>query len=79
MMEGLFRRSAAALAVAMPLAAAAVDYTGTDYEPWSYSAGCVAWRATESLFHSSTVVDVPATGVIVEEDAYTFGTSGHPW
>ena len=78
-MEGLFRRSAAALAVAMPLAAAAVDYTGTDYEPWSYSAGCVAWRATESLFHSSTVVDVPATGVIVEEDAYTFGTSGHPW
>ena len=78
-MEGLFRRSAAALAVAMPLAAAAVDYTGTDYEPWSYSAGCVAWRATESLFHSSTVVDVPADGVIVEEDAYTFGTSGHPW
>ena len=70
---------AAAIAFALPLAAmAVVDYTGTDYAPWSYSAGCVAWRATESLFHSSTVVEVPADGVIVEENAYAFGT-GHPW
>lgn len=72
-------RLVAAFALALPLAAMAVDYTGTDYEPWSYSAGCVAWRATESLFHSSTVVDVPADGVIVEENAYALGSSGHPW
>ena len=73
------RRLAAATLFALPLTALAVEYTGTDYEPWSYSAGCVAWRATESLFHSSTVVDVPADGVIVEGNAYTLGTSGHPW
>lgn len=71
-------RLVAAFALALPLAAMAIDYTGTDYEPWSYSAGCVAWRATESLFHASTVVDVPADGTIVEGDAYAFGT-GHPW
>ena len=72
-------RLAAAFALALPLAAMAVDYTGTDYEPWSYSGGCVAWRATESLFHGSTVVDVPADGVIVEGDAYALNTAGHPW
>lgn len=71
-------RLVAAFALALPLAAMAIDYTGTDYEPWSYSAGCVAWRATESLFHASTVVDVPADGTIVEGDAYAFDT-GHPW
>ncbi len=71
-------RLVAAFALTLPLAAIAIDYTGTDYEPWSYSTGCVAWRATESLFHASTVVDVPADGTIVEEDAYAFDT-GHPW
>ena len=71
-------RLVAAFAFALPLAAIAIDYTGTDYEPWSYSAGCVAWRATESLFHASTVVDVPADGTIVEGDAYAFDTD-HPW
>ena len=71
-------RIVAAFAFALPLAAIAIDYTGTDYEPWSYSAGCVAWRAASGqLFHASTVADVDSTGTI--GSTYELNTSGHPW
>lgn len=71
-------RLVAAFALALPLAAMAVEYTGTDYEPWSYSAGCVAWRAASGqLFHASTVADVKSDGTIGE--SYALGSEGHPW
>jgi len=72
-----------ALAAVLPTSAmAAVDYTGTDYEPWSYSQGCIVWRATSGqVFHGSTVADVGVDeeGKIKISDTYTFGSSGHPW
>lgn len=69
---------AAALALALPFAAKAVDYTGTDYAPWSYSAGCVVWRASSGqLFHKSTVADVASDGTIGA--TYDLDTTGHPW
>lgn len=56
----------------------ATDYTGTDYAPWSYSAGCVVWRATSNqLFHKSTIADVAADGTI--GSSYDLDTTGHPW
>ena len=58
-------RLAAAFALALPLAAiASVDYTGSDYEPWSYSAGCVAWRGDGGNFEVSKVADIAADGSI---------------
>ena len=73
------KRIALALCFAPPVVSwAAVDYAGTDYEPWSYSAGCVVWRATSGqLFHASTVADVAADGTIGA--TYNLGSSGHPW
>ena len=72
------KRLALALCFATPVVSwAAVDYTGTDYEPWSYSAGCVVWRAASGqLFHASTVADVDSTGTI--GSTYELNTSGHP-
>jgi len=75
-------RLVAAFALVLPLAAMAVDYTGTDYAPWSYSAGCIVWRATSGqLFHASTVADVgvDGEGEIEIGQTYDFNTSGHPW
>ncbi len=80
MRERTFKSLLAATFVAAGggLAVQAVDYTGTDYEPWSYSAGCVVWRATSGqLFHASTVADVAADGTIGA--TYDLNTSGHPW
>jgi len=73
------KRLALALCLATPIVSwAAVDYTGTVYEPWSYSAGCVVWRATSGqLFHASTVADVAADGTIGAN--YNLNTQGHPW
>ena len=67
-------------AVVAPLAAsAAVDYTGTDYAPWSYSAGCVVWRATEGTFHTSTVADVASDGTIGTAYAMTADQTATSW
>ena len=83
-MKNIFNNARVALLLAMASFAlpatswAVVDYTGTDYEAWSYSAGCVVWRATSGqLFHASTVADVAADGTI--GDTYTLNTSDHPW
>ena len=82
-MRNLFTLAAARIVVAfaltLPLAAMAnVDYTDTVYEPWSYSAGCVVWRAgSNQAFHESTVADVAADGQIGA--TYDLGSSGHPW
>lgn len=67
-------------AVVAPLAAsAAVDYTGTDYAPWSYSAGCVVWRATEGTFHTSTVADVASDGTNSTAYAMTSDQTATSW
>ncbi len=66
-MDRLFNRASACLAAALAFAlpASAVDYTGTDYEPWSYSAGCVVWRgAGDKNFEVNSVADVAADGTV---------------
>ena len=69
------KRIALALCFAPPVVSwAAVDYAGTDYEPWSYSQGCVVWRGG-AVFHTAQVADVSADGTV--GDAYTFGATDH--
>ncbi len=79
-MKAIIQRiqTAAILAVLAAGGAWATDYTGTNYAPWSYSAGCVVWRATSGqLFHKSTIADVAAGGTI--GSSYDLDTTGHPW
>ena len=67
-------------AVVAPLAAsAAVDYTDPDYAPWSGTAGCVVWRATEGTFHTSTVADVASDGTIGTAYAMTSDQTATSW
>ena len=74
-----YHRIASALALFVSWSAfAAVNYTGTQYEPWSYSAGCVVWRSTNSWFKTATVANVATGGTIgaqYEMDGAWGGTS----
>lgn len=53
------------IAAALPDAVSAATTTG--YEAWGDNAGVVLWRAvsgTETLFHSSTIIDVASDGTL---------------
>ena len=69
-----------AMALLLPVAtwAATPSYENTDYHDWAYSAGIVVWRATNNLFHASTLADVTSEGTISDEE-YDLGSAGHPW
>ena len=53
----------------------AVDYTGTDYEPWNGVYGAVAWRNDGSNFEVSKVADIAADGTIGEPYAMTWNAT----
>ena len=69
-----------AMALLLPVAtwASTPSYENTDYQDWAYSAGIVVWRATNNLFHASTLADVTSDGTISDEE-YDLGSAGHPW
>ncbi len=67
---------ALAAAVAASSNALAVDYSNTIYAPWTYSAGCVAWRASEANFHQSTIAYIDSQAAL---STNALGTAGNPW
>lgn len=71
---------AAAIAAGVSgIALAAMDYTGTDYEPWNGVAGGVVWRGTGATFHNDYVADIAADGTIGTPYAMTSDQGATAW
>lgn len=60
-----------------PLASMAVTTAG--YEQWGDTAGVVLWRATQSTFHNSTVIDVAADGTLSDPYAMAADNGTTSW
>ena len=82
-----FRRTSAMLAATLTIAAVlphavSAASTTTGYEAWGDNAGVVLWRAvsgSQTLFHSSSVIDVASDGTIGTVYTMTSGQGSTAW
>lgn len=79
-MKSIIEKTIAALMIVCAASSAwATPYETKGYEDFGSTAGVVLWRATQTTFHNSTVIDVAADGTLGTAYAMTADNTATSW